>query len=64
MAVSVKLSAKIDSRLRALARHRNCSQHYMMVEAITRFVESEEARLNLGGECPPPPPEERVTVAE
>ena len=45
MAVSVKLCAKIDQRLRALARQMNCSNHWLMVEAIRRFVECEEARL-------------------
>lgn len=45
MAVSVKLCAKIDQRLRALARQLNCSNHWLMVEAIRRFVEDEEQRL-------------------
>lgn len=48
MAVSVKLCAKIDQRLRALARQMNCSNHWLMVEAIRRFVECEEARLRDG----------------
>lgn len=48
MAVSVKLCAKIDQRLRALARQMNCSNHWLMVEAIRRFVEFEEARLREG----------------
>ena len=49
MAVSVKLCAKIDQRLRALARQLNCSNHWLMVEAIRRFVEDEEARLRHAG---------------
>ncbi len=48
MAVSVKLCAKIDQRLRALAKQLNCSNHWLMVEAITRFVEDEESRLSHG----------------
>lgn len=49
MAVSVKLCAKIDQRLRALARQLNCSNHWLMVEAIRRFVEDEEERLRHAG---------------
>lgn len=45
MAVSVKLDADIDRRLRLLARELNCSHHYIMCEAIRRFVEEQEARL-------------------
>lgn len=44
MALSIKLCANIDSRLRALAREMNCSQHWLMCEAIRQFIESEEAR--------------------
>lgn len=46
MAVSVKLCAKIDQRVRSLARRLNCSHHFIMVEAIRRFVECEEQRLD------------------
>ena len=48
MAVSVKLDVDIDRRLRVLAREKSCSHHYMMCEAIRRFVEEEEARLSEG----------------
>lgn len=44
MAMSVKLCADIDARLRALAKEMNCSHHWLMCEAIRRFVEAEEAR--------------------
>lgn len=44
MPISVKLSANIDSRVRALAKEMNCSQHWIMCEAVRRFVETEEAR--------------------
>ncbi len=47
MAVSVKLAADIDRRLRALAREMSCSHHFMMCEAIKRYVEDEEARLRI-----------------
>ncbi|MBB4063231.1 CopG family ribbon-helix-helix protein [Gellertiella hungarica] len=50
MAVSVKLCAKIDRRLRALAKQMGCSNHWLMVEAIRRFVEDEEERLGLARE--------------
>lgn len=50
MAVSVRLDLDIDRRLRVLARELSCSHHYMMCEAIRRFVEDEEARLR--GEKP------------
>lgn len=53
MAVSVKLEADIDRRLRLLARELNCSHHYLMCEAIRRFVEEQEARLREHGDLTP-----------
>lgn len=45
MAASIKLCANIDKRLRALAKEKNCSQHWIMCEAIKRFVETEEEKM-------------------
>nr|WP_316655467.1 hypothetical protein [uncultured Gellertiella sp.] len=45
MAASIKLCANLDQRLRALAKERNCSQHWMMCEAIKRFIEEEECKM-------------------
>ena len=51
MAISVKLCANIDGRLRALAKEKNCSQHWIMVEAIRRYVEAEEVNIYRSGEA-------------
>lgn len=45
MAVSVKLDVDTDRRLRMLARETGYSHHFIMCQAIKRFVVDEEARL-------------------
>lgn len=42
--VAVKLDEDIHSRVKALAEARNRSQHWVMREAITQYVEREEKR--------------------
>ena len=47
MAVSVKIDDTLKGRVQHLADARQRSSHWIMREAITRYVEQEEARENL-----------------
>lgn len=47
MAVSVKIDDALRGRVQDLAATRNRSSHWIMREAIARYVEQEEARENL-----------------
>ena len=47
MAVSVKIDDTLKGRIQHLADARQRSSHWIMREAITRYVEQEEARENL-----------------
>lgn len=42
--VAVKLDADVHSRVKALAKARDRSPHWMMREAIAQYVEREEKR--------------------
>lgn len=44
MALSVKLCARLDQKLRDLAAEKQCSRHYLMCEAIRLYVEAEEMK--------------------
>ena len=44
MAVSVKLDDALKARIQQLAQSRDRSPHYLMREAIRRYVDQEEAR--------------------
>lgn len=44
MAVSVKIDDRLKGRVQHLADARQRSSHWIMREAITRYVEQEEAR--------------------
>lgn len=46
MAVSVKIDDALKGRVQHLAVARRRSSHWIMREAITRYVEQEEAREN------------------
>ncbi len=47
MAVSVKLDDALKGRVQHLAAARQRSSHWIMREAIARYVEQEEARDNV-----------------
>ena len=47
MTVSVKIDDTLKGRIQHLADARQRSSHWIMREAITRYVEQEEARENL-----------------
>jgi predicted transcriptional regulator len=47
MAVSVKIDETLKSRVQHLAAARQRSSHWIMREAITRYVEQEEAREDI-----------------
>ncbi len=47
MAVSVKIDDTLKGRIQHLADARQRSSHWIMREAIARYVEQEEARENL-----------------
>lgn len=47
MAVSVKIDAGLEERLSRLAEVRQRTKHYLMKEAIERFVAAEEQREHL-----------------
>lgn len=51
MATSVKLDEALLGRLRRLAGQRQRSPHAMMREAITQYVEREEARESFKAEA-------------
>lgn len=51
MATSVKLDEALLDRLRRLAGQRQRSPHAMMREAITQYVEREEARESFKAEA-------------
>lgn len=44
MATSIKLADELKQRVQKLAAQRDRSPHYLMREAIQRYVEQEEAR--------------------
>lgn len=44
MALSVKLGARLDQKLRDLAEQMQCSRHFLMCEAIRIYVETEEMK--------------------
>ncbi len=44
MALSVKLCARLDQKLRDLAEEMQCSRHFLMCEAIRIYVETEEMK--------------------
>lgn len=47
MAISVKIDDTLKGRVQDLAVARQRSSHWIMREAITRYVEQEEARENV-----------------
>lgn len=47
MAVSVKIDDMLKGRIQNLAETRQRSSHWIMREAIMRYVEQEEARDNI-----------------
>ena len=47
MAVSVKIDDNLKDRVQLLATARKRSSHWIMREAIVRYVEQEEARENV-----------------
>ena len=47
MAVSVKIDDLLKSRVQQLASARNRSAHWIMREAIARYVQQEEARETI-----------------
>lgn len=47
MAVSVKIDDALKGRVQHLAAARQRSSHWIMCEAIARYVEQEEARENV-----------------
>jgi predicted transcriptional regulator len=51
MATSLKISDKLKSRVQRLARIRQRSAHWIMHEAIARYVEREEARESFKKEA-------------
>ena len=51
MAASVKLDAKLKSRVQQLADARRRSSHWIMREAIQQYVEREEARESFKQEA-------------
>lgn len=50
MALSVKLCARLDQKLRDMAVEMNCSRHYLMCEAIRIYVEAYEMKRFQAGE--------------
>ncbi len=50
-AVSVKLSTEEHARISALASKLNRSAHYLMREAITKYIEREEFNQSLSEEA-------------
>jgi predicted transcriptional regulator len=51
MATSVKLDDQLKARIQQLARARDRTPHFLMREAIERFVDQEEARDSFAREA-------------
>jgi predicted transcriptional regulator len=51
MAVSVKLDAETRDRMRRLAEARSRAPHYLMREAISQYLDREEARESFKQEA-------------
>jgi len=41
MAMNVRLPEELDARLEAIARERHTSKHAVLIEAVTRFADTE-----------------------
>jgi predicted transcriptional regulator len=51
MAVSIKLDAETQERMRRLAEARSRAPHYLMREAINQYLDREEARESFKQEA-------------
>ncbi len=51
MATSIKIDDTLNGRIQHLARERNRSPHWIMLDAIQQYVEREEARENFKNEA-------------